>query len=244
MASYLIADLHLSAQRPDLVRAFCQFCQQISLDAQALYILGDLFEAWIGDDYQDAAIVEINQSLLKLKNAGCQLYFIHGNRDFLVGEQYANQVGITILNSDQVYPIEDIQAILAHGDEYCWDDTSYQRFRKVVRNPAVQWLYNALPLATRQAIANKARRQSKAGQANKSMQIMDVTPAAITDAFARHNHSSKAGHPINLMIHGHTHRPNVHTAENTRIVLGDWGKSLWYVCVTGSNWELVEQPIK
>lgn len=242
MASYLIADLHLSAQRPDLVRAFCHFSQQISADAKALYILGDLFEVWIGDDHQDATILEINQALRHLAQTGCKLYFIHGNRDFLVGKQYTNQVGLTILNSDRVYQIDNIQVILAHGDEYCWDDLDYQKFRKIVRNPVIQWLYKALPLATRQAIANKARRQSTAGQRKKSLQIMDVTPAAITDAF--HRHSDIAKHPIQLMIHGHTHRPKIHKADHTRVVLGDWGKALWYVRIEGSNWELIEQQIK
>lgn len=249
MASYLIADLHLSTQRPDLIRAFCHFCEQIAGDATALYILGDFFEAWIGDDYQDSAIEEINHALIALRQQDCQLFFMHGNRDFLVGQTYAKQVGIQILASDQVYHIENRPVILAHGDEYCWDDHDYQKFRRLVRNPIIQFAYRAMPLRVRLSIANKARQKSKAGNAHKSSQIMDVSASAITDAFDRHNSPAKhtAGNAkIDLMIHGHTHRPNTHAnegANTTRLVLGDWGDSLWFVKLTEADWQLVHQPI-
>lgn len=244
MASYLIADLHLSTQRPDLIRAFCHFCQQISADANALYILGDFFEAWIGDDYQDSATEQVNKALSTLHQQGCQLYFMHGNRDFLVGQTFANKVGMQILESDQVYQIENREVILAHGDEYCWDDIDYQKFRRIVRSPLIQFAYTALPLSVRLKIANKARQKSKQGHSHKSSEIMDVAPRAITDAFKRHRSTTQE---IDLMIHGHTHRPRVHDADASRavrVVLGDWGDSLWFVKITQDNWQLVDQPIQ
>lgn len=238
MASYLIADLHLSAQRPDLVRAFCCFCQQISDDAQALYILGDFFEAWIGDDYYDQTIEQVSLALQALKQQGCALYFIHGNRDFLLGDDFAQAAGLKILASDEVYHIENLSVILAHGDEYCWDDSDYQKFRKLVRNPWVQGAYRALPLRWRLTIANKARDRSKTDNQRKSQAIMDVSAHAIDDAFQRHGSQAK------LMIHGHTHRPNIHRdKDSTRVVLGDWGASLWYVRIADHDWQLVEQAL-
>lgn len=240
MASYLISDLHLSPGRTDLVAAFLGFCQQIEQDAEQLFILGDFFDAWIGDDAAPAGLFPIQQALLRLSQQGCSLYFVHGNRDFLVGDQLAQSCQMTILPEQSIQRIQDQDVILLHGDELCTDDHDYQRFRQWVRNPDWQADFLSKPPEQRLAMAKEARMQSQSQGQLKSEAIMDTNDLAVEACFNQHQRL--------LMVHGHTHRPKRHIhwlggQQGIRWVLGDWDQTLNYLRVQGTAWDYVCRPI-
>lgn len=241
MAVYFISDLHLKAERPDLIRALLHFLKHTAKDASALYLLGDIFEAWIGDDAPAPEFSDVFNALQALHKRGCNVYFQHGNRDFLVGETFAKQIGATLLDESVVVQLPIGPALLLHGDQLCTDDVDYQAFRSMVRNPDWQNAFLAKPLNERIAIAKQLRDASKARAKEKSDEIMDVNADAVRHAFNMAN--------ISLMIHGHTHRPDVHeyTLESGlafRVVLGDWDQSLWYLRVDEEGLVLVDEPIE
>ncbi|KOC89981.1 UDP-2,3-diacylglucosamine diphosphatase [Winslowiella iniecta] len=214
-----IADLHLCEEEPAITAGFLRFLQREALNADALYILGDLFEAWIGDDDPDPLHGEVAAALLALKQHGVRCYFIHGNRDFLLGYRFAHASGMTLLPEEQLLELYGKRILILHGDTLCTDDEGYQRFRHKVHQRWLQKLFLALPLFIRQRIAEKMRANSKNANASKSVAIMDVNPHAVTDAFQRHR--------AQWMIHGHTHRPAVHPLQINgqpaeRVVLGAW----------------------
>ncbi|MDB6163606.1 MAG: lpxH [Xanthomonadaceae bacterium] len=220
MATLFISDLHLDPERPDITRLFGHFIDTQAREADALYILGDLFEAWIGDDDPSDTGAFVADSLRELSGSGVPVFFMRGNRDFLIGDEFARRSGMTILHDPAVVVLYGKPALLMHGDTLCTDDIAYQQFRAQTRDPAWQRQFLSQPLAARQAFAEQARAASLAHQAGLKAQgqmdaITDVSQATVNAAFARFG--------INRLIHGHTHRPNVHGhAGNTRVVLGDW----------------------
>ncbi|MCW5589534.1 MAG: UDP-2,3-diacylglucosamine diphosphatase [Legionellales bacterium] len=216
MATYFISDLHLDESRPEITELFLHFLTHRLLDADALYILGDLFEVWIGDDEQTSLQQVIAKALKKLT---IPVFFIHGNRDFLMGKRYAKQAGLTLLPDPACVTIYGKKILLMHGDLLCTNDIAYQRFRRKVRNPLIQWFFLRTSLRYRLKIAKHYREGSKAHTATKTLEIMDVTPQTVIDYLQRYQ--------VTLLIHGHTHRPAIHSialagTEAQRIVLADW----------------------
>lgn len=222
MATLFISDLHLDARFPDITRQFLHFLEHDTADAKALYILGDLFEAWIGDDDPDPEKRRIVAALRALTSRGVACYLMHGNRDFLLGKRFSVETGITLLPDGTVIDLYGERVLLMHGDTLCTDDAAYQRLRRIVRNPLVRWILRRLPLNRRRKLAEKMRAGSKAHieQTGKTAAyIMDVNAQAVAAAMRAAN--------VRILLHGHTHRPAVHRfeldgAQATRIVLGDW----------------------
>lgn len=216
-----ISDLHLCASRPAITRAFINFLQTTAKQADQLYILGDLFEYWAGDDdltHGDHA--PIIAALKTLTDASTQVFFIHGNRDFLISEPFSAATGIQLLQDPSEVNLYGKRVVISHGDALCTDDTRYQTFRAQVRTPAWQKEFLSQPLGARKSQIEALRLQSEQEKSNKSLEIMDVNDAAV-DALLR-----EYQYPP-LLIHGHTHRPNIHNVEIDghqckRIVLGDW----------------------
>lgn len=235
-----IADLHLCASRPDITQCFLQYLEDIdTATTDALYILGDLFEVWIGDDNHNAFIEQIIQGLKNLSKRNLDIYFIHGNRDFLLGKRFAKAAGITLLPEQKVIDLYGQQAVILHGDELCTKDVDYQKFRKKARGWWWPRLILSLPLRVRQRIADNGRKASKSKQANLSLDIMDVTQEEVIDCLTKHK--------VNLMIHGHTHRPDIHQFDHQngsakRIVLGDWYEQGSVLVVTDKSVELQQLP--
>jgi UDP-2,3-diacylglucosamine hydrolase len=211
-----ISDLHLQPERPALTEAFLRFLDERALQAQQLYLLGDLFEYWAGDDDLSAPFhQQIVAALRRVSAAGVQVFWIAGNRDFLVGEGFAAACGLTLLPETWVIEAAGQRIVLLHGDAQCTADVKYMEFRAQVRQPAWQQQFLAMPLAQRKQIIAGLREKSKEGHAEKSYEIMDVTPAAIAEVFAQTGTS--------VMIHGHTHRPALHLVDGKRrYVLPDW----------------------
>lgn len=215
MRTLFIGDLHLSADRLDITQAFTHFLDTELDDADALYILGDLFEVWVGDDIAAPFALELAN---KLKQVSLKLpvYFIHGNRDFMLGKQFARAAGMQILPEVTCLNLYGVKTVILHGDSLCTLDKAYQRFRKLRSLALARWLYGCLSKKTRQGIADNIRSKSKSSNKHKSYTIMDVEPNAVNTLLAR-THAQ-------YMIHGHTHRPAIHQLDNgcKRIVVGDW----------------------
>nr|WP_240223774.1 UDP-2,3-diacylglucosamine diphosphatase [Rheinheimera hassiensis] len=243
-----IADLHLAADRRDITAAFLRFLREQAIHADALYILGDLFEVWIGDDNPEPLLDTVATALATL-SAQVPIYFIHGNRDFVLRQGYANRAGMQLLPQQQVIDLYGTPTLIMHGDSLCTLDIAYQKFRKWWNQPWWQWLLLKTPIAFRQGIAAKARRKSAMHKARYSSQqqqgqqqpqIMDVTPDEVPKVMA------EAG--VLKLIHGHTHRPAVHKLEINgqpaeRYVLGDWYTQSSYLKVSASQWQLYFNPL-
>lgn len=239
MATLFIADLHLCTEEPAITAGFLRFLAGDARKADALYILGDLFEAWIGDDDPVPLHREIAAAIHALVNSGVPCYFIHGNRDFLLGKRFARESGMILLAEENVLDLYGRKVLILHGDTLCTDDTGYLAFRAKVHQPWLQKLFLALPLFVRQRIAAKMRANSKAANSTKSLEIMDVNPQAVVHAMERHR--------VQWLIHGHTHRPAVHqlTANGEpafRVVLGAWHSEGSMVKVTPDDVELIAFP--
>lgn len=219
--SLFISDLHLCASRPHITSAFLDFLKNTASQSSALYILGDLFEYWAGDDdTQDIHHQPIISAFRRLADAGVKLYFMHGNRDFLISSGFCDVAGITLLQDPSLIEVHGKTVLLSHGDDLCTDDVEYQKFRLQVRNVKWQQEFLKLPLQARKDQIEAIRTRSEHEKSQKSMQIMDVNQAAI-------NGLLKTYHYPELLIHGHTHRPNQHQIQLddhniTRWVLGDW----------------------
>jgi len=226
MSTYFISDLHLDETRPVISRAFFDFLDQKARGADALYILGDFFEVWVGDDDDSAYSREVVARLREFSDSGTPLFFMHGNRDFLVGEQFCREAGATLLGDPTVIDLYGKPVLLMHGDSLCTRDTEYMAFRQQARSPEWQQALLAQPLEARRAFARNARQQSKSMNSLKAEDIMDVTPSEVVAALERHN--------AQIMIHGHTHRPDCHElvangSPAQRWVLGDWGAYMWWI---------------
>jgi UDP-2,3-diacylglucosamine hydrolase len=215
----LISDLHLDPSAPGIARQFVGFLRGEAREARALYILGDLFEAWLGDDDPAPAVREIVRELRALHDAGVPTYFLHGNRDFLVGRRFAQETGCTLLDDGTIVDLHGERVLLLHGDVLCTADTSYQRLRRILRNPLTLFLLRHLGLDARRQLGRKLRAGSQMHVGSTAPSIMDVTPDEVVNALRR------AG--VTTMVHGHTHRPAIHPLQvdghpARRIVLGDW----------------------
>jgi UDP-2,3-diacylglucosamine hydrolase len=219
MPTFFISDLHLDEARPQITDLFLRFLAREAGSAEALYILGDLFESWIGDDDDAALPTRVAQALRAVHDKGVPVYFMHGNRDFLLGAPYAERAGLVLLADPTVIVLGGERRLLMHGDTLCTDDIAYQKFRGMVRNPDWQQQFLGRSLAERRAFAAQARGESRKQTAMKAAEIMDVNQAAVESAMRAHS--------VRQLIHGHTHRPATHQFEldgevAERIVLGDW----------------------
>lgn len=219
MAVLLISDLHLDPARPEAIEDFVAFTQREARNAEALYILGDLFEAWIGDDDDDPGLKPIVDAVAKLTRSGTRCLFMHGNRDFLVGEALSEATGMRLLGEFERIDLYGEAVLLTHGDLLCTDDVRYQELRSQLRAPAWQRDFLGKPLEERRRIAAGLRQLSQTEMAAKPEQIMDVNDETVRETMRRFD--------VRLMLHGHTHRPAIHRFDlddepAVRIVLNDW----------------------
>ena len=217
-----ISDCHLDSGQPEVTDALTRFLRQRAAGAARVYILGDLFEVWLGDDDPAAAAQPVIECLQALSDR-IPVYFIAGNRDFLLGPEFAARTGLTLLSEPHCLQLGGQQVLLVHGDTLCTDDHDYQQFRAMVRNQDWQASFLGQPLAERQRIAAALRNDSVEAMTQKSLEIMDVNPQAVEDCFRQHQ--------VDTIIHGHTHRPAVHRYDHSlvRYVLGDWNPGPSYL---------------
>ena len=236
MSTWFISDLHLAPEETRITAGFLDFM----LEPQAgdtLYILGDFFNYWIGDDVSHPYCDQIQSVLKATQERGVTLYFMHGNRDFLVGEEFCKAAGMTLLNDPTLIDLDGEPVVLMHGDSLCTRDEAYMAFRKMARNPQWQQHFLSQSIEERIAFAQKARSESESSTSMKDEDIMDVTPSEVDAELTKH-HSTR-------MIHGHTHRPATHNWQHKdqareRIVLGDWYTHGWYLKVEAGQYDLVE----
>lgn len=240
MTTLFISDLHLDESRPDITEAFKRFMVQIAPNAEALYILGDFFEVWIGDDDDSSFNQSIVELLSSYSGSGKKLYFMVGNRDFLIGDAFATRTGATLLQDPSVIDLYSQKVLLMHGDSLCTKDTEYMAFRQQARSSAWQTQLLSQPLEARREIARQLRAQSKSMNSLKADDIMDVTPEEVVNELNEYQ--------VTRLIHGHTHRPARHEVSGIdggeRIVLGDWHSHAWWLeAHANGELELVSHPI-
>lgn len=241
MTTLFISDLHLDGSRPRITELFLKFLQEEAAKASALYILGDFFEVWIGDDDDDPHHSRVMDGLNALTAAGVPVYFMHGNRDFLISKRFTERTGVQLLADPKLLDLNGSPSLLMHGDTLCTDDRQYQRARRFLRNRLVQFIYLALPLPLRRRIAAYSRAKSKADTAAKAAYIMDVNQQTVESVMARHG--------VTRLIHGHTHRPAVHRFKSAdgkdmeRIVLGDWYEQSSILRWSGKDGVLSDQRV-
>ena len=236
MSTYFISDLHLCDEQPLITQLFVRFCREKAFDAQALYILGDFFEYWLGDDATDGVskktVSVVQQELRQLNELGTKIYFMAGNRDFLLGQDFAEKCGMEIIHEPKVIDLYGEQVLLVHGDAECIDDEPYQKARAMFRNPKWQLQFLQMNIQQRVEFAEKARQQSQQHTSKAGSEIMDVNQAAIDHLYSKHQ--------VKSIIHGHTHRPAVHkNNDTTRIVLGDWHHQSNYLVVDEYGMQLI-----
>lgn len=235
MTRLFASDLHLDPKRPQTTALFMDLLAGPARTAQALYLLGDLFEVWLGDDAPDPLGRQVAAALRDVSEQGVALFLMQGNRDFLLGEGFCARAGATFLPDPTLLTLGDRRVLLTHGDALCTDDGSYQRLRALLRDPQVQAGLMALSFDRRRALAEEARVGSRHHLAQADEYITDVNPQAVADVMR------SAG--VDLLLHGHTHRPAVHRFEldgrpHTRIVLGDWSRGASVLRWEGDGFEL------
>ena len=241
MTTLFISDLHLEESRPDITRAFLAFLEQKAAGAKRLYILGDFFEAWIGDDERTPLQEKVAAALRNVSGGGTEIFLMHGNRDFLIGANFCDRAGAALLEDPSVIDLYGTPTLLMHGDSLCTTDEEYQKFRVNMRNPQWQKMVLQRPLKDGQQMARQLREISMAKNQDKEEFIMDVTPGEVVREMEAHG--------VQRMIHGHTHRPAEHalTANGQpakRIVLGDWAENVWWLEVTpGASPILGKHPL-
>lgn len=219
MSVLFVSDLHLDAERPAAIDTFVDFIEREGVKSERFFILGDLFEVWVGDDDDDPAMARVIDAIAQLRHYEVPCYIMHGNRDFLLGDAFAQRTGAKILTDYVTVDIYGQALLLTHGDLLCTDDTAYMKLRATVRDPQWQSNFLARPIEERRQIAASLRERSRTETAMKSGEIMDVNQSAVEETLRSHG--------VNLLVHGHTHRPGVHRFDidgqpATRIVLGDW----------------------
>ncbi|MAK90384.1 MAG: UDP-2,3-diacylglucosamine diphosphatase [Oleibacter sp.] len=240
MTSYFISDLHLEPEHPAMTEGFLELLQRLHGE-EALYILGDFFEVWMGDDFENDFVRTVKDGLKALSDSGTQVFLMPGNRDFLLGDLFCQQTGTQMLEDPTTVTLNGEAVLLMHGDSLCTADVEYQKFRANMRNPQWQQMILQRPLKDRQQMARQLREISMAKNQGKEEFIMDVTPEEVVKDLETHG--------VQRMIHGHTHRPAVHelTANGSpakRIVLGDWDKNVWWLeAEPGKEPELFKEPL-
>jgi UDP-2,3-diacylglucosamine hydrolase len=233
------SDLHLDSEAPWAIDAFLAFLEGPAREADGLYLLGDLFEAWVGDDDDDPDNDRVCQGLARVTAAGLPVYAIHGNRDFLLGERFEARTGVKLLPDPVLVGLHGMPTMLSHGDVFCIEDLPYQELRSIVRQPSWQQRFLSLPLATRRQIANAARAGSKQHTERQIPVLMDVNPDAVTRALRATG--------AQRLIHGHTHRPAVHRFEvdgkpAERVVLAPWYEAASCVAVSADGVREIALP--
>lgn len=238
-----ISDLHLDPEKPAITQCFLKYISNAK-GCDALYILGDLFEAWVGDDDRNQLTEAVAQALSELAASGTKIYLMHGNRDFLIGDDYAQSCAAQLIEDPSVIDCYGHKLVMAHGDSLCTRDVEYMKFRKMVRSQRWQNEFLERSLVERHMVAQQARQQSKMQSSHKAADIMDVTPQEVIDLLQRSQ--------VNILVHGHTHRPAVHTLhlqepingkhEAVRIVLGSWDSQGWALEFTAAGYELKHFP--
>jgi UDP-2,3-diacylglucosamine hydrolase len=233
------SDLHLDSEAPWAIDAFGAFLDGAARDCDALYLLGDLFEAWVGDDDDDAGNARVCEALARLTGAGTAVYAMHGNRDFLLGEGFERRTGVKLLPDPVSVELHGVPTLLSHGDVFCIEDLPYQELRSIVRQPGWQRRFLALPLATRRELATAARAGSKAHTERQIPVLMDVNP----DAVSRAMHATG----VRRLIHGHTHRPAIHQlmvdgAQAERVVLAPWYEAASCVAISAEGVREIPLP--
>ncbi len=242
MTTLFISDLHLDPSRPAITRAFVQLLEQQAVTADALYILGDFFEVWIGDDDDTELNRTVIAALRQLTESGTPVYLMHGNRDFLIGTRFCEQSGCQLIPDPTVINCYGQPVLLMHGDTLCIDDIEYMAFRAESRSDAWQAALLSRSVEERRALALQMRADSKQASSNKAEDIMDVNQAEVLRVVQQHD--------VKLLIHGHTHRPDIHNIKpndstTQRVVLGDWGQHGWIVRYhTNNHYELEKFPIE
>jgi UDP-2,3-diacylglucosamine hydrolase len=220
MTTYFISDLHLTPRRTAVTQLFYDFLDMAALDAEAIYILGDLFEFWVGDDAVDVVgQTGVFSAIRRVTEQETPVFFMPGNRDFLAGSEFESSTGCRILTDPSRIELDGARVLLMHGDSMCIDDTAHQHFRTLVNDTAWRREFLDLPVEKRIELALNARSQSALHTSMTSMDIMDVNQDAVQSEIAKHD--------VQCLIHGHTHRPGIHPVtvdgrRSTRIVLGDW----------------------
>lgn len=239
MARLFVSDLHLDAASPEANEQFLSFLTTHAAGAEALYILGDMFESWVGDDETDSEKARVCAGIRALTSSGVACFVMHGNRDFLLGRGFCERTGVNLLPDPVVAELDGERVLVTHGDALCTDDHSYQELRSIVRTPGWQEKFLALPLTIREQFANRAREGSKAHTTRTAPVIMDVNQDAVLKAFRATD--------TRRMIHGHTHRPGRHEytvdgEKAERIVLGAWYEQGSYLRFADGNYELTTLP--
>lgn len=235
MSTYFISDLHLQESHPEMAQGFFDFLKNLN-DAEALYILGDFFEVWIGDDYSTPFIESVKEALLAFTQRGIPLYIMHGNRDFVLGEVFCQQTGATLLADPSVVELGGEKVLLMHGDSLCTKDEAYMKMRPMLRNPMMLKQLLSQSIEQRLVMASRLRGESQKGNQMKTDEIMDVTLEEVDKIMSEQQ--------VSLMIHGHTHRPFDHhwhydSQERRRIVLGDWSDTHgWMIRINNNEFEL------
>jgi UDP-2,3-diacylglucosamine hydrolase len=219
MATLFVSDVHLSVERPVAIAAFLAFIDGPARRADAVYLLGDIFDQWLGDDDQTTLHTDSLAAIARLTNAGVPVGLFHGNHDFLVGHDFGDRSGCQVLGDSSVIELGDAPALITHGDALCTDDAEYQAFRRLSRDPENQARFLSLPMSAREQQAAELREHSRAAKQLKPDEIMDVNQDAVAAAMREHH--------VHILIHGHTHRPATHEFDldgqpAQRIVLGDW----------------------
>jgi UDP-2,3-diacylglucosamine hydrolase len=241
VTTLFISDLHLEESRPDITEAFLTFLDEKARGVDQLYILGDFFEAWIGDDERTPLQEQVAAALRKLRDSGTDIFLMHGNRDFLIGQDFCDRAGATLLDDPTVIDLHGTPTLLMHGDSLCTADVEYQKFRANMRNPQWQQMILQRPLEDRQQMARQLREISMAKNQGKEEFIMDVTPEEVVKDMEKYG--------VQRLIHGHTHRPAMHELTTNgspakRIVLGDWDRNVWWLeAKPGEEPELKKQPL-
>ncbi|PHS25248.1 MAG: UDP-2,3-diacylglucosamine diphosphatase [Methylophaga sp.] len=240
MSTLFISDLHLNPTNPALTQLAVSFLKTTAIHYDAVYILGDLFNVWLGDDLIPDEFNPIIEQLQKLHNANIKTYLMVGNRDFMMGKDFAKLIGAELLSDECVIDLYGTQTLLLHGDALCTDDIAYQRYRRWSRNKFLQWVYRHMPLSYRQGLAAKIKQQSKQQKQTKSAVTMDVNDAEVNKTMKKFG--------VTQLIHGHTHRPAIHDLKiagkpATRIVLGDWVDEVSYLHYDKQQLALVDYRI-
>jgi UDP-2,3-diacylglucosamine hydrolase len=240
VTSWFASDLHLDPSTPQIADRFMRFLAGPARAARSVFLLGDLFEAWIGDDDPEPAHREVVAAITALAAAGTLVYVMRGNRDFMIGERFCAEAGAILLDDPAILTVRGERVLLSHGDGLCVDDRAYQKLRALVRDPTLREGFARLPIEARRRLASEAREGSREHLANASAYITDVNQPAV-DAVMR-----DADVPV--MIHGHTHRPGVHRfrsdgVERTRVVLGAWHDEAHVVRWDDAGWQLLPCPV-